>query len=100
MSSFRNRKALDDGTVDGDSSNPGSGQRNPLQQQNNQDFLGDVPPGATDFGEIDVPAESLPEGLASDDVRAFETLYKDHCEVLKLALENLHLIFDLNYLIL
>lgn len=51
------------------------------QQAQHQQFLGDASLAIPTFGEIDMSGESLPEGLTEENLRAFEELYKEHCEV-------------------
>lgn len=52
------------------------------QQQQHQQFLGDASGAIPVFGDIEVTG-TLPEGLTRENLRSFEKLYKEHCEVCK-----------------
>ena len=34
-----------------------------------------------DFAELDLQGKTLPEGIGPEDVKAFQLLYREHCEV-------------------
>ena len=51
------------------------------QAQQHQQFLGDATQALPAFDELKIENMPLPEGLTQDDVKEFESLYREHCEV-------------------
>jgi regulatory factor X 1/2/3 len=51
------------------------------QQQQHLQFLGSASSAMPNFGTIEVGAEPLPEGITHDNIKSFEILYTEHCEV-------------------
>ena len=51
------------------------------QQAQHMQYLGDASLAIPTFEQIEKEPEELPEGLTEDHLRAFEELYKEHCEV-------------------
>lgn len=50
------------------------------QAQQHQQFLGDATQALPAFDELKIENMPLPEGLTQDDVKEFESLYREHCE--------------------
>lgn len=44
-------------------------------------FLGSASAAIPNFGSIDLDSEPLPDGVTVDNIKAFEVLYTEHCEV-------------------
>ena len=51
------------------------------QTQQHQQFLGDASLALPDFTELKFGTTPLPDGVTHDDVKAFQSLYREHCEV-------------------
>lgn len=57
-------------------------------QQVHQQFLGDATAAVPQFATIDIGDEPLPEGVTMDDIQLFGQLYKEHCKVSYMHLEQ------------
>lgn len=44
-------------------------------------LLPDASRSLPDFAELDLQGKVLPEGIGPGDVKAFQVLYREHCEV-------------------
>lgn len=48
-------------------------------------MVSSLPPDASrslpDFSELDLQGKVLPEGVGPGDIKAFQVLYREHCEV-------------------
>ena len=79
----RSRFKTSPGGADHDGMGGGGGASTPetTQQQQHQQFLGDTTAAIPLFGHIELGNEPLPDGVSGDHLRAFEDLYKKHCEV-------------------
>ena len=62
------------GNSDGDSSDHS-------QQQQHLQFLGSAAAAMPNFGIIELDSEPLPDGVTQENIKAFEILYSEHCEV-------------------
>ncbi|XP_022109748.1 transcription factor RFX3-like isoform X3 [Acanthaster planci] len=81
-----------DGTEGGGAvSGSGGGAQDPVQTQTqqHQQFLGDASMALPDFGELKFGTTPLPEGVTQDDVKAFQALYREHCEAILDVVVNL-----------
>nr|XP_034953331.1 MHC class II regulatory factor RFX1 isoform X2 [Zootoca vivipara] len=58
------------------------------QVQQYQQFL-DASRSLPDFAEIDLQGKSLPEGIGAEDVKSFQSLYREHCEAIVDVMVNL-----------
>ncbi|XP_062827559.1 MHC class II regulatory factor RFX1 isoform X9 [Anolis carolinensis] len=58
------------------------------QVQQYQQFL-DASRSLPDFAEIDLQGKTLPEGIVPEDVKAFQLLYREHCEAIVDVMVNL-----------
>ncbi|XP_039185637.1 MHC class II regulatory factor RFX1 isoform X4 [Crotalus tigris] len=58
------------------------------QVQQYQQFL-DASRSLPDFTELDLQGKNLPEGVGADDVKAFQLLYREHCEAIVDVMVNL-----------
>ncbi|XP_054859438.1 MHC class II regulatory factor RFX1 [Eublepharis macularius] len=58
------------------------------QVQQYQQFL-DPSRSLPDFAELDLQGKSLPEGVGPEDVKAFQLLYREHCEAIVDVMINL-----------
>lgn len=58
------------------------------QVQQYQDFLEASRP-LPDFADIDLQNRSLPDGILSEHLKAFQTLYREHCEAILDVMVNL-----------
>jgi len=59
------------------------------QQAQHMQYLGDASLAIPTFEQIEMEPEELPEGLTEDHLRAFEELYKEHCEAILDIVVNL-----------
>ena len=66
-------------------SGSGAAAQDPVQTQTqqHQQFLGDASMALPDFAELKFGGISLPEGVTHDDVKTFQNLYREHCEVVE-----------------
>ena len=51
------------------------------QQQQHMQFLGSASAAIPNFGTIELDSEPLPDGVSLENIKAFEVLYTEHCEV-------------------
>ncbi|XP_055477053.1 MHC class II regulatory factor RFX1 isoform X1 [Psammomys obesus] len=58
------------------------------QVQQYQQFL-DASRSLPDFAELDLQGKALPEGIGPGDVKAFQVLYREHCEAIVDVMINL-----------
>ncbi|XP_063150426.1 MHC class II regulatory factor RFX1 isoform X2 [Candoia aspera] len=58
------------------------------QVQQYQQFL-DASRSLPDFAELDLQGKNLPEGIGAEDVKAFQLLYREHCEAIVDVMVNL-----------
>ncbi|XP_006900839.1 PREDICTED: MHC class II regulatory factor RFX1 [Elephantulus edwardii] len=58
------------------------------QVQQYQQFL-DATRGLPDFTELDLQGKVLPEGIGPGDIKAFQLLYREHCEAIVDVMVNL-----------
>uniref|UniRef100_A0A8C5SI15 Regulatory factor X1 n=1 Tax=Laticauda laticaudata TaxID=8630 RepID=A0A8C5SI15_LATLA len=58
------------------------------QVQQYQQFL-DASRSLPDFTELDLQGKNLPEGVGAEDVKAFQLLYREHCEAIVDVMVNL-----------
>ncbi|XP_077185932.1 MHC class II regulatory factor RFX1 isoform X4 [Paroedura picta] len=58
------------------------------QVQQYQQFL-DPSRSLPDFAELDLQGKALPEGIGAEDVKAFQLLYREHCEAIVDVMINL-----------
>nr|XP_056723010.1 MHC class II regulatory factor RFX1 isoform X1 [Euleptes europaea] len=58
------------------------------QVQQYQQFL-DPSRSLPDFAELDLQGKTLPEGIGAEDVKAFQLLYREHCEAVVDVMINL-----------
>nr|XP_020654359.1 MHC class II regulatory factor RFX1 isoform X4 [Pogona vitticeps] len=58
------------------------------QVQQYQQFL-DPSRSLPDFAELDLQGKTLPEGIGPEDVKAFQLLYREHCEAIVDVMVNL-----------
>ncbi|XP_060108649.1 MHC class II regulatory factor RFX1 [Heteronotia binoei] len=58
------------------------------QVQQYQQFL-DPSRSLPDFAELDLQGKTLPEGIGAEDVKAFQLLYREHCEAIVDVMINL-----------
>ncbi|XP_038075077.1 transcription factor RFX3-like isoform X2 [Patiria miniata] len=81
-----------DGTEGGGAiSGSGGAAQDPVQTQTqqHQQFLGDASMALPDFGELKFGSTPLPDGVTHDDVKAFQALYREHCEAILDVVVNL-----------
>ncbi|XP_067416695.1 MHC class II regulatory factor RFX1 isoform X1 [Emydura macquarii macquarii] len=68
---------------------PGSGLSDiSAQVQQYQQFL-DASRTLSEFSEIDLQGKPLPDGIGAEDVKAFQVLYREHCEAIVDVMINL-----------
>uniref|UniRef100_A0A452GTJ1 RFX-type winged-helix domain-containing protein n=1 Tax=Gopherus agassizii TaxID=38772 RepID=A0A452GTJ1_9SAUR len=68
---------------------PGSGLSDiSAQVQQYQQFL-DASRTLSEFSEIDLQGKPLPDGIGAEDVKAFQLLYREHCEAIVDVMINL-----------
>ncbi|XP_013076580.1 DNA-binding protein RFX2-like isoform X2 [Biomphalaria glabrata] len=60
------------------------------QQQQHTQFLGDASHALPSFGSVDISLVQFPDGIALDDIRAFEKMYREHAEAVVDVVVNLH----------
>ncbi|XP_061469812.1 MHC class II regulatory factor RFX1 isoform X3 [Rhineura floridana] len=58
------------------------------QVQQYQQFL-DASRSLPDFAELDLQGKTLPEGIGAEDVKSFQSLYREHCEAIVDVMVNL-----------
>ncbi|XP_007469177.1 PREDICTED: MHC class II regulatory factor RFX1 [Lipotes vexillifer] len=58
------------------------------QVQQYQQFL-DASRSLPDFSELDLQGKALPEGIGPGDIKAFQVLYREHCEAIVDVMVNL-----------
>ncbi|XP_078657251.1 transcription factor RFX3-like isoform X47 [Branchiostoma floridae x Branchiostoma belcheri] len=80
-------EGLGDGGADQAAS--GAGDSSQSQQQQHQQFLGDASSALPTFPDISTVSEPVPSGVTADDVKTFQTLYKEHCEAILDVVVNL-----------
>ncbi|XP_070564347.1 transcription factor RFX3-like isoform X8 [Ptychodera flava] len=59
------------------------------QQHSHQQYLGDATQALPQFSDIDFGERPLPDGLTKDDIKAFQSLYREHCEAILDVVVNL-----------
>uniref|UniRef100_K7GD35 Regulatory factor X1 n=1 Tax=Pelodiscus sinensis TaxID=13735 RepID=K7GD35_PELSI len=68
---------------------PGSGLSDiSAQVQQYQQFL-DASRTLSEFSELDLQGKALPDGIGAEDVKAFQLLYREHCEAIVDVMINL-----------
>ncbi|XP_071800198.1 transcription factor RFX3-like isoform X2 [Asterias amurensis] len=79
-----------DGT-EGGGAISGTAAQDPVQTQTqqHQQFLGDASMALPDFTELKFGTTPLPDGVTHDDVKAFQSLYREHCEAILDVVVNL-----------
>ncbi|XP_011667719.2 transcription factor RFX3 isoform X3 [Strongylocentrotus purpuratus] len=79
----------EDGSPNAGGAGGNSGDHVPSQTQQHQQFLGDSTQVLPEFKELIVETDLLPEGLDSEDVEVFQSLYREHCESILDVVVNL-----------
>ncbi|XP_078574800.1 transcription factor RFX3-like isoform X31 [Branchiostoma floridae x Branchiostoma japonicum] len=77
------------GDAGADQAASGAGDSSQSQQQQHQQFLGDASSALPTFPEISTTSDPVPSGVTADDVKTFQTLYKEHCEAILDVVVNL-----------
>ncbi|KAH9493140.1 DNA binding protein [Bulinus truncatus] len=77
---------------DGQAGTQGGGQSDVAhsQQQQHTQFLGDASHALPSFGSVDISLVPFPDGIAVEDIRAFEKMYREHAEAVVDVVVNLH----------
>jgi len=76
-----NSAVSSEATTPGGGSGAGGQQQSQQQLPQHHQYLGSPPSDAVPVMVIDYDGLPLPDGIAVEQLRAFEQLYREHCEV-------------------